>query len=87
MGRRRLARGADVSGAHKFRGVFVVNEWPIGGDDGTHCITAAPVPRCPICGGVTRRVNGACQSARDQRRDCPACGSVCEVAWTVALAP
>ena len=87
-----MGRGADVSGSHKFRGVFVPNAWSNGAGP-----IAWPAPdedasdatACPICGGVTRRVNGI-GAARSLRRDCPACGMICEVvrpgaSWTVAL--
>ena len=79
-----------MSGSHKFFGVFVDNEWPIGGDDLGTDPTASAAPTCPICGGVTRRIDGI-SATRSLRRDCPSCGTICEVVrpgatWTVALA-
>ena len=90
-----MGRGADMSGSHKFRGVFAPNAWSNGASPIAWPAPdedASAAPRCPICGAVTSRINVPRGAAAHNRRDCPACGAVCEVVWTydcwtVALAP
>ena len=87
-----MGRGSDMSGSHKFRGEFFCNAWSNGASPIAWPAPdedASDAPTCPICGGVTRRINGI-SATRSLRRDCPSCGTICEVVrpgarWTVAL--